>query len=291
MLKRRFFGIIWVIAILFALYVFIDQKIVKDYSLRVAFPEMPRSALSIEEIKREVITTTPLRATTTSKISKSQITSDMLILLTNKERQKAGLPALGNNDVLDSIALTKIQDMFSKQYFEHISPSGENAGDFAAKAGYDYFIIGENLASGGFKSAESIIEAWMASQGHRENILNPKYREMGAAALSGTFDGKATLLAVQIFGTPTSICPKPNDTSRLIIDDMEKIINEKKQTLDFLYQEINESKKNEEHNAKINEYNALVKEYNRIVDEAKNLINEYNDQVHSFTECATATAK
>ena len=281
----------WILAAIFAVYVFVDQKILKDYYARNPLVATIDNLPTVGEIKKEVVAPLPLRATTTSSTARIQITTTQLVAFTNKERQKFGLLALGDNFILDSAALAKTKDMFTKQYFDHISPSGESVSNFVTKEGYDYFIIGENLASGGFKNTEAIINAWMASPGHRDNILNPKYREMGAVALSGKFEGKNILFAVQIFGTPSSICSKPDDAIKLKIEDITKIIDTKKQILDVMRQEINYSNIDYMNNVKINEYNVLVREYNNLVDQAKNLITAYNDQVRQFSECETAAAR
>lgn len=291
MIKKKIFGALWILAAIAALFVFVDQKILKDYSNRNVAVEMVSSVPAVDEIKREMVAPAALLSTTTPKTPRNQVSSSLLITLTNKERQKQGLPALGDNFLLDSAALAKAKDMFAKQYFEHTSPSGENASNFVTKEGYDYFIIGENLASGGFRDAQSIVSAWMASAGHRENILNPKYREVGAAAALGKFEGKSVLFAVQIFGTPTSICPKPDDSIRAKIEDATKIIDAKKPALDTMYNTIDTVRTSDANTAKINEYNILVREYNGLVDQAKNLVTVYNEQVRQFSECATAAAR
>jgi len=98
---------------------------------------------------------------------------------TNKQRALNGdLPVLKENFKLNFSAEKKLQDMFVKQYFEHNSPEGIGVGDLGLQAGYEYIIIGENLALGNFKDDASLVDAWMASPGHRANILNKKYTEI-----------------------------------------------------------------------------------------------------------------
>jgi len=78
-----------------------------------------------------------------------------IIALTNNDRSTvADLPPLKENIDLDIAAANKLKDMFSKQYFAHVSPSGTGPGDLASVAGYDYVVEGENLAEGGFKNAQ-----------------------------------------------------------------------------------------------------------------------------------------
>jgi uncharacterized protein YkwD len=92
--------------------------------------------------------------------------------------------------------------MFENQYFAHESPTGEKVSDLAKKFGYDFLLIGENLAMGNFSSDEDLVLAWMESPGHRENILNEKYQEIGVAVKKGIFEGKEVWIAVQHFGLP-----------------------------------------------------------------------------------------
>jgi uncharacterized protein YkwD len=82
--------------------------------------------------------------------------------------------------------------MASRDYFSHFSPEGTTPVDRNRDAGYPSFwwglYVGENLAKG-FDSPEAAMEGWMASQGHRENLLRPDWEEIGvgiAVASNGT---------------------------------------------------------------------------------------------------------
>ena len=122
---------------------------------------------------------------TTTVLSQNDV-----IDLTNKARATYGsLPALKENSKLDFSAEKKLQDMFMKQYFEHVSPSGIGVGDLANQISYEYIVIGENLALGNFKDDQALVDAWMASPAHRANILNKHYTEIGVAVGKGTFEG------------------------------------------------------------------------------------------------------
>jgi len=90
--------------------------------------------------------------------------------------------------------------MLEKQYFAHISPTGQQASDLAREFGYAYKIIAENIGSGHFYTNQKIVDGWMQSPGHRENILSSDVRDMGAAVIRGNMKGKETYVAVQIFG-------------------------------------------------------------------------------------------
>lgn len=124
-----------------------------------------------------------------------------LVSLTNSLRSQNGLGALSTSPELSSAAYAKAQDMFNYQYFAHTSPQGKTPWDFIRGAGYEYNYAGENLAIG-YSDANELMGAWMASQTHRENILNSNFREIGLAVLSGEFEGTETTIVVQEFGSP-----------------------------------------------------------------------------------------
>jgi uncharacterized protein YkwD len=123
-----------------------------------------------------------------------------LIALTNAERLKSGLQSLNFNPQLYQAAVTKAEDIFQKQYFDHMSPSGMTPWQFILSSGYDYEYAGENLAIG-FNDYQAVTEAWMESPTHRANILNPRYHDIAIAAVKGEFDGRETTVIVQMFGT------------------------------------------------------------------------------------------
>ncbi|HVZ58963.1 MAG TPA: CAP domain-containing protein [Patescibacteria group bacterium] len=134
-------------------------------------------------------------------ISYSINTQDLLIL-TNQERQQNGLSPLVMNDELTQAATKKAQDMFSKDYWAHIAPDGTTPWYFIRSSGYEYIYAGENLARG-FTSTSDVINAWMASPSHRENVLSPNYKDVGFAIQEGTLTGEDTVLVVEEFGSTT----------------------------------------------------------------------------------------
>jgi uncharacterized protein YkwD len=125
---------------------------------------------ALQELKREVFTSGPLRNYTDAPTSKLTVTGT--IYWTNQQRGQNNLPALKENLKLTQAAQLKVKDMFDKQYFEHISPQGVGPAGLAETVGYDYIAIGENLALGNFKDDQALVEAWMNSPGHRANILS-----------------------------------------------------------------------------------------------------------------------
>lgn len=100
--------------------------------------------------------------------------------LVNLEREKAGVAPLVLNEKLCDMATFKLNEMDELGYFDHKSPVYGSPGQMAKTLyGIDYKLFGENLA---FSSTpESVMDAWMSSEGHRANILNPKYTQIGIA--------------------------------------------------------------------------------------------------------------
>ncbi|MFA6007329.1 MAG: CAP domain-containing protein [Candidatus Shapirobacteria bacterium] len=131
----------------------------------------------------------------------SEITIQKVLDQTNAVRQKQGLSLLQYNVILSQSATAKAQDMFANNYWAHNSPQGKTPWDFFKAAGYQYSIAGENLAKD-FYDTETLMQAWMNSPTHRENILSPKYQEIGIGVVNGILNGVKTTLVVQHFGTP-----------------------------------------------------------------------------------------
>lgn len=141
----------------------------------------------------------------------ADISTQELLDLTNENRIEKGLSPLISNTQLNIAAEKKAEDMFAKNYWAHNSPDGTTPWVFITEAGYNYVYAGENLARG-FNNAEDIVSAWMASTaGHRENILSPKYEDIGFAVKSGSLNGEETFVVVQEFGSK-SILPQVQDS-------------------------------------------------------------------------------
>lgn len=241
----------------------------------------------IHEIKKEVNAPPPLRAKI--EAPRSFLTVAGVIDFTNRQRAENGLAPLSNNQALNTSALVKAQDMFDKQYFAHESPDGKGVGDLVQTAGYEYIMIGENLALGNFLNDQVLVQAWMDSPGHRANILNSKYTEIGVGVIRGTYEGRNTWISVQHFGKPLSACPKPDGSLKQRINNNENLLNSLNSELETQKKEIDayEAKRGEEYNQKVDEYNALVNQYNILIEETKSLINQYNTQVNAFNACAS----
>jgi len=140
----------------------------------------------------------------------SNITPERVLEVTNQKRAENGLSSLTLNSKLSEAAQRKAGDMFAFNYWAHISPSGRSPWSFFQEVGYKYLYAGENLARD-FMNSDSVIDAWMNSPSHRDNLLNPNYKEIGLSVVNGTLNGVETTLVVQMFGTPTStpVAKKP----------------------------------------------------------------------------------
>ncbi len=129
------------------------------------------------------------------------IISSDVVSLANETRMSTGLRALTPNSVLAQAAEYKARDMIEHNYFAHTSPTGVEPWYWFQKAGYQYKAAGENLAIN-YTDAKEQHTAWMQSETHRANILGEQYQEIGVAVVSGTIDGKESLITVEFFGTP-----------------------------------------------------------------------------------------
>ena len=142
----------------------------------------------------------------------TDIRLEELLSLTNAKRQESGLSPLSLNGQLSQAAAGKAADMFAKGYWAHTSPDGKLPWDFIVGAGYKYTIAGENLAKN-FNDSRGVVDAWMASASHKENLLKPSYKDIGFAIVNGTLNGEETTLVVQFFGasagTPVAVAITP----------------------------------------------------------------------------------
>lgn len=206
---------------------------------------------------------------------------------TNLQRKANNLPPLKNNILLAKAAQMKLTDMFAKQYFEHVSPSGVAPADLDTKVGYTYVLVGENLALGNFKDDKALLEAWMNSPGHRANILNNRYQELGVAVGKGLYEGKETWLAVQEFGTPQSACPGVDANLKKQIDDNQTTITQMQTELTAIKNDLENNKTltRDEYNQEVQTYNAKVAQFNILIDQTKQMVNTYNAQVNNLNAC------
>lgn len=139
----------------------------------------------------------------------SSVLPSVIVDLTNEERAEASVRGLKRNSVLDEAAKRKAEDMAAKEYFAHYSPDGIAPWHWFDTVGYNFIHAGENLAVH-FTDSEEVIEGWMNSPGHRANILDGKYTEIGVGTARGEFNGHETIFVVQMFGTPQAVAYVPD---------------------------------------------------------------------------------
>lgn len=101
-----------------------------------------------------------------------------VIRLVNEIRRQNGLQALTTNWELSRVARYKSQDMRDKRYFSHTSPTYGTPFQMITAFGIPYRTAGENIARG-YSSAQAVVNGWMNSSGHRANILNTSYKQIG----------------------------------------------------------------------------------------------------------------
>ena len=136
-----------------------------------------------------------------SWVLRTDITTVKLLEHSNKERGKQSLPPLQYNNELAEAAQKKASDMFAKDYWAHFAPDGTTPWSFILSSGYQYEYAGENLAKN-FLFSQGVVDAWMNSLTHKENILRKEYTEVGYGVVNGVLNGEETTLVVQMLGTP-----------------------------------------------------------------------------------------
>ena len=112
--------------------------------------------------------------------------------LHNRERRDRNLKPLCVHPDLQRAARAHSRDMIRRDYFSHNTKGrGESACERIKRYGYPYSLCGENIASGSgsYGEPDSIMDRWMKSDGHRRNILNGRFREVGIGTHTGTYKG------------------------------------------------------------------------------------------------------
>ena len=130
----------------------------------------------------------------------SDISAQELLDLTNQKRAENGLAPLVLDGQLSAAAQQKGEHMFANNYWAHIAPDGTTPWYFIKNAGYEYLYAGENLARG-FSTASGVVDAWMASPTHRDNMLSENYRDVGFSIQTGNLTGTETILVVEELGS------------------------------------------------------------------------------------------
>ena len=108
-------------------------------------------------------------------------------------------PPVTLSGTLGEVALGHANDMAQKNYFEHVDPAGHSPADRVRATGYQEKLVGENIAYGP-KSVDEVVQGWLDSPGHCENIMDPRFAQMGIALAPGR--AKHGLYWVQVLAEP-----------------------------------------------------------------------------------------
>jgi len=113
-----------------------------------------------------------------------QAERDVLGLI-NQDRAALGLGTLTGDSRLHDAAIAHSTDMAANNFFDHTGSDGSNAGQRAAAAGYNWTAWGENIAAG-YTSAQSVFDGWLGGPGHRDNMRNGIFTDIGIGLVAGT---------------------------------------------------------------------------------------------------------
>jgi len=116
------------------------------------------------------------------------------------QRLFAPAPPVALSGALADVAFGHAIDMAEHDYFEHRDLNGQSPADRVRAVGYREKLVGENIAYGP-KSVEEVVQGWLDSPGHCENIMDPRFAEMGIAFVAGR-SGRHGLYWVQVFAEP-----------------------------------------------------------------------------------------
>ncbi len=265
------------------------SRLYEDIAKGVAVIEKTDLGSVANQAAKQVFAPAPLSAG--GKENGAAFVKAKIIAQTNAQRYDNGvLPPLAENVQLDAAAKAKAEDIFKNQYFEHVSPSGVDPGELVKKYGYDYIVSGENLILGNFADEKEIVQDWMNSPGHRANILNNRFTDIGVAIIKGTYKGRTVWVGVQEFGLPLSSCPAPSETLKNQIEANKTQLDNLSVQIDQKKSQIDAARKNSsEHDALVQEYNNLVEQYNDLANSTKIIIAQFNEQVNAFNTCVAGS--
>ncbi len=252
------------------------------------------SALSIiKKAVAPVVTPEPLQIKKLlglSSDSSKAVTVSGAIERTNYERAQNSLGGLTESLQLDASAQVKAEDILKRQYFEHTAPDGKTVSDLVEAQGYEYVRVGENLALGDFTDNADLLTAWMNSPGHRANILDKRYQEIGIGVAYGNYQGRYVAVAVQHFGRPRSACPDVDENLKNQVQNMQSQITKLSSALTILKTEIDTKRASGAYvdNTVIDAYNNTVAQYENLIKQSNNIRDMYNKEINAFNECLSA---
>ena len=161
-----------------------------SYSTKYYYRNNYTNRTATQPTKPTQPTPTPTPTTPANPTSSTGLTADeaKMVNLVNQARTEQGVKALTVNSQLVTLARRKSQDMVDNNYFSHTSPTYGSPFDMMKSAGVKYSTAGENIA--GAATTESAHQSLMNSPGHRANILNSSFTQIGIGIASGSQYGK-----------------------------------------------------------------------------------------------------
>lgn len=136
---------------------------------------------------------------------KNKLVNDILERI-NTDRKLNNKKVLSWSNLLCQSAKLKAEDMIENNYFEHVSPTGITPWYWIDRMGYKYTFSGENLALN-YYTSESAHTALMNSPGHRANILNENFVQIGLSYFRGKINGQDAFIIIQHFASPAPEVP------------------------------------------------------------------------------------
>ncbi len=135
--------------------------------------------------------------------------AQQVLELTNQARREAGLPPLKLNETLQAVALAHAQDMAAHDFVGHVGSDGSTLAQRLRNAGFTGWLMASENVAAGFSTPEGVVAAWLASPGHRENLLHPSLREIGVAYVydAGDTYGPFYHYWVQVFSCRRKVYP------------------------------------------------------------------------------------
>jgi uncharacterized protein YkwD len=164
----------------------IDNLQAGNYFIRVYSVDGGNSNYNLSLLARtaavssEISQNSPNASTASSPVPQSISNTfvNEVLNLTNTQRTQRGLQPLQLNQRLTNAAQGHSEDMALRDYFSHEGPNGSSIASRVIAAGYNYSRVGENIAAG-YATAQEVVNSWMNSPGHKANILNPDFQEIG----------------------------------------------------------------------------------------------------------------
>lgn len=165
----------------------VEERPVVAEEKPVTPPVIPRPNPVLPDVEEKPVVEVPKDESFNKPVENNNLSSmeREVVRLVNIERRKAGLSDFTVSNELSNVARIKSKDMADSRYFSHTSPTYGSPFEMMKSFGIKYNMAGENIAKG-YLSAQSVVNGWMNSSGHRANILNGSFNKIGVGAYTTT---------------------------------------------------------------------------------------------------------